>query len=58
MVSTVRAQRYFEKNKIIGTNFMLVENNASVILFWLAPDNFPGQRGNSPKPTDSEVYFA
>ena len=56
MVSTVRAQRYFEKNKIIGTNFMLVENNASVILFWLAPDNFPRQRGNSPKPTDSEVY--
>ena len=57
MVSTVQAQRYFEKHQIIGTNFMLVENNASVILFWLAPDNFPRQRGNSPKPTDSEVYF-
>ena len=44
MVSTVQAQRYFEKHQIIGTNFMLVENNASVILFWLATGNSPSQQ--------------
>ena len=56
--STVQAQRYFEKNQLIRTNFMLVENNASVVLFWLTADTFPRQRGNSPKATDSEVYFS